>query len=312
MEILKYEINLKKSWDTFIDESDVSSFLLKRDFIEYHSHIYEECSLLVKNGEELILIIPACRIGDKFSSFHFLTYGGFILPRKNHDIQILKSVFVEVIKFIKEELNLKYIVVKRIPFFYYKNPNEDDLFFFTQLDFKVIYKDLSSVMKIDYDLFPQKKSYNHRKAIRDGLIMSISNTSERILDMMNTNLKKYGKQAVHNFSELDDLKVKFQKEIMFFEVREDKSDLLYGGCVLFIVNKAVHIQYMASTDLGRKKRVVDFIIGELLNIYVDYDYLDYGISTESQGSYLNSSLFNAKRELGFGSACYEIYEKEIK
>lgn len=311
MEIIRYDDTLKVVWDKFIEESYVSSFLLKRDFIEYHKHLYDECSIIVKNDNELVLIIPACKIGATFSSFHFLTYGGFILPNKIYDFSFLEKAFIMAENYIKEVLKLEQILIKRIPWFYHKNPNEDDLFLFLKLKYRLFYKDISSVMKVDYDLLPSKKSYNHRKAKRDGLLMQLSNTSRGVLEIMNHNLDKYGKIAVHSFDQLDYLKDKFSNEIIFLEVLDNSRKILYGGCVLFIVNKVVHIQYLSSSELGRKRRVIDFIIGELLSMYPEYEYIDYGISTERQGSYLNDSLFNAKRELGFGSACYDVYEKHL-
>tara|TARA_Y100000746_G_C15169035_1_gene312382 strand:+ start:40 stop:246 length:207 start_codon:yes stop_codon:yes gene_type:complete len=68
---------------------------------------------------------------------------------------------------------------------------------------------------------------------------------------------------------------------------------------------------MCSSDIGRKNRVIDFIVNKLIEIYSNYEFLDYGISTEDNGNFLNYNLLNAKRELGFNAICYDIYHKEL-
>jgi hypothetical protein len=126
---------------------------------------------------------------------------------------------------------------------------------------------------------------------------------------MSYNLKKYNKKPVHNISQLNYLKSKFPNEIIFHEATLNNDPI--GGCVIFKVNRCIHIQYLCSTDLGRKNRVIDFTVNKLTEIYSEYEFLDYGVSTENNGEFLNYDLLNAKRELGFDSICYDIYNKEL-
>ena len=42
-----------------------------------------------------------------------------------------------------------------------------------------------------------------------------------------------------------------------------------------------------------------------------YDYLDFGISTENGGRYLNENLIYQKEGLGGRGVCYDIYEMKL-
>tara|TARA_A100001011_G_C14296805_1_gene838804 strand:+ start:704 stop:1636 length:933 start_codon:yes stop_codon:yes gene_type:complete len=309
IEIKLFDDSCKNEWDEFIENSNVTSFLLKRDFIEYHKENYEENSLMVYKNEKLIYIIPACKIEKTFSSFHFLTYGGIILSNDSYKFLDIEQSFREVIDYVKTTLNLKNITIKRIPFIYYKKPNEDDLYLMFKNDFKLIGRQLSSTFNLNDFNIPNKKKYNYRKCINNGIELIECLDSKNLIDIMSYNLKKYKKKPVHNYNQLNYLKSKFPNNIMFYEAKLNSEPL--GGCIIFKVNRCIHIQYLCSTDLGRKKRVVDFIVNELVKIYSDYEFLDYGISTENNGEFLNYTLLNAKRELGFDSICYDIYNKEL-
>lgn len=310
IKIQLFSENFKTKWDELIDNSINGSFLLKRDFIEYHSHIYSECSLMFFKNEKLIGLIPACCDDKTFHSFKYLTYGGFIFNKGIiRDYDLLKGIITDAEDFIKNELQLEKIIIKRIPSFYYQNEFEDDLHILFNNEFNISGCNLSSIMKCEIENLPSKKKYNARKAEKDGISFEEVQTSRNLIQIMNENLKKYNKIAVHSHKELDNLKHNFKHNIYFFECNQGPEKL--GGCVLFIVNKVVHIQYLASSPSGRKKRIIDFIIFNLLQKYNNNFILDYGTSTEGNGNFLNTSLLKAKQELGFKSACYITYEKKI-
>ena len=84
------------------------------------------------------------------------------------------------------------------------------------------------------------------------------------------------------------------------------------GAVLFITANVVHLQYAASTTVGRKQGAMDLLINYLLNVKWDGQrYFDYGISTESGGYYLNENLLHHKEGFGMSSVVYQTYELEL-
>ena len=80
--IKKYSSNFKSSWDDFIDASKNATFLLKRDFIEYHKKRFQDYSLLFFNEKELVGLLPANIVADKIFSHQGLSYGGLVLSPK--------------------------------------------------------------------------------------------------------------------------------------------------------------------------------------------------------------------------------------
>ena len=59
IEVNIYQKKLKTHWDKFIDNASNSTFLFKRDFIEYHNDRFKDFSLLFYKNEKLIAVLPA-------------------------------------------------------------------------------------------------------------------------------------------------------------------------------------------------------------------------------------------------------------
>ena len=69
--------------------------------------------------------------------------------------------------------------------------------------------------------------------------------------------------------------------------------------IYFILDKVVHSQYVCSDKLGRENHGVDKLTGSAINKFMhSANFFDFGKSTESKGSYLNSSLFDYKMRWG--------------
>ncbi len=47
MTIIPYSINRKETWDAFVQASKNGTFLLQRNFMDYHSDRFFDCSLLI-------------------------------------------------------------------------------------------------------------------------------------------------------------------------------------------------------------------------------------------------------------------------
>ena len=52
--IKKYNKSDKESWDQFVESSKNATFLFKRDFMDYHSHKYDDFSLMIYKDTKLI------------------------------------------------------------------------------------------------------------------------------------------------------------------------------------------------------------------------------------------------------------------
>ena len=99
-------------WNAFISIAKNTTFLFHRDFMEYHADRFEDFSLLVFEGENLVALLPANRVDHTIFSHQGLTYGGFVFK---DDLVIFEIdlIIAEVILYLKE-IKLKSLVLKKL------------------------------------------------------------------------------------------------------------------------------------------------------------------------------------------------------
>ena len=89
-----------------------------------------------------------------------------------------------------------------------------------------------------------------------------------------------------------------------------KSDSIIAGCVQYKTNNVNHIQYIATSEEGREKGALDSLFYHLIqnSQKEGFKYVDFGISTEQDGHYLNEGLLFQKEGFGGRGICYDKYE----
>ena len=81
------------------------------------------------------------------------------------------------------------------------------------------------------------------------------------------------------------------------------------GTIVYETKNVIHLQYMANSEKGKKYYALDLLMDYLVNEhYIDKKYLDFGISTEQEGRYLNTGLIFQKESFGGRSTIYDTYE----
>ena len=69
---------------------------------------------------------------------------------------------------------------------------------------------------------------------------------------------------------------------------------------------------MANSEEGRKHGALDFINHFLINdVFKDWDYYSFGISTESQGKVLNEGLIQQKEMMGGRGISLDFYSIQL-
>ena len=82
---------------------------------------------------------------------------------------------------------------------------------------------------------------------------------------------------------------------------------------MYIAGDVAHTQYIATNDEGRRIGVLDFLYEYLINDRLkEYRFLDFGISVEEGGRYLNNGLISQKERLGGRAVVYNTYEVKIR
>lgn len=306
MKVIRYDSTRINEWNEFISESKNGTFLLNRNFMDYHFDRFNDFSLMIYNNlDVLVALFPLSILDKKVCSHGGLTFGGFILG-PNSSTQEVLEVFDFVLEFLKS-YEVEAVTYKAIPYIYHKRPSDEDLYGLFRYGFKLIRRDVSSAINMRTTEINRRKQSGYRKAIKEGVLLRETSDCSDILRIANVSLKeKYGVSTVHTSLELNMLRSRFPKNIIFFElILAGRVD---GGVVLFADNNVVHAQYIATSLFARQKRGLDYIVVALVDTFKSsYEWFDYGISTEMNGVFLNKGLISSKEEYGFSAMCYDTY-----
>ena len=92
MKIVRYSPEMKGVWDDFVEMSKNGTFLLKRDYMEYHADRFPDHSYLFldDNGSVAALLPATLREGNVLSSHAGLTYGGLVMSVRTSAVDPLE------------------------------------------------------------------------------------------------------------------------------------------------------------------------------------------------------------------------------
>lgn len=310
LKVVRYEKQQKSLWDEFIGKSKNGTFLFYRDYMEYHSGRFTDFSLMFFDDDRVIAVMPANIDGDTVFSHGGLTYGGIVSDQK-----MKTPIMVEILNDLKEYLKnqgIKKLIYKAIPHIYHTSPADEDLYALFFHDAALIRRDVSSAIfmkeRIELD---SDTNYQINKSKKCGFEIKRSYDFKSFMSIMGNILqKKYGVNPVHTVDEIQLLANRFPENIKLFALYKDNT--MIAGTIMYESKNVAHAQYNASTDEGRKLYAMYFIFDALMaEYYKDKKYLDFGISTENNGRYLNQGLIKFKERFGARAVIYDFYEMRI-
>lgn len=310
IDIKRYESKDKIIWDQFVSESKNGTFLIYRDFMEYHSDRFCDHSLLFYHKNLLIAVLPANIDGVTIYSHQGLTYGGLILStytKTSHVLEILGKL-----KIYLKNLGISKLIYKAIPHIYHKQVSEEDLYALYRNDAKLIGRSVSSAIEFNHKIeYSKLRSRGVKKAQSKNLVIKESGNFNSFWSILERNLKqKYASQPTHCLSEIEYLYSKFPDNIKLYEIWDEKDIL--AGCTIFVTDTTYHLQYISASEKGKDINALDLLLNELiLSCQNRYKYFDFGISTENNGAYLNEGLINQKEGFGARAVVYDIYQLDI-
>ena len=315
MEAIRYSSIWKEDWDAFVKKSKNGTFLLLRDYMDYHSDRFEDCSLLFRDEKgKTIAILPANRRGDRLSSHDGLTYGGLLT-----DESITTSTVLSVFQTLKAWMKgngLRELRYKAIPYIYHKVPADEDLYALTQCfpNIRIEARDISTTVTLQAPLpWRELRRRGVRKAEKNGIEVVESDDFSAFWKILDRNLSvKYGVHPVHSLEEIQYLKRAFPEKIRLFLAV--KGGEVLAGVVMYDTNAiCVHSQYISSTEEGRSQGALDAVFHHLLTtVYTRERFFDFGKSTEGDSSSLNPHLIFQKEGFGGRGVCYDIYLMTVK
>ncbi|MBO4906103.1 MAG: GNAT family N-acetyltransferase [Bacteroidaceae bacterium] len=318
MEIIQFTVQQSEEWDEFVRNSKNGTFLLERRFMDYHSDRFHDCSLMIYEDGQLVGLFPANVDFDRRTVFSHqgLTYGGIILTFEATQLQVMKMMQSCMLWFI-DFLQATRLFYKPIPYIYSKCGAEEDLYALFRAGGRLQARGVSSVVAQNHPLRMRKlRLRGAQKAIDNGLYIShMTEDNWQMLrdfwDILTTNLvQHHNVHPVHTFKEMQLLMSRFPMQIKLFTVCQDKK--VMAGTVVFISSQVAHMQYIAASEEGKQTGALDLLFRHLINErFKAVPYIDFGISTEQGGSYLNEGLIFQKEGFGARSVCYDSYEVEL-
>lgn len=316
--IERYVSDHETDWEEFVKNSWNGTFLHQRKFLSYHQDRFVDYSILIrnrKNGRVLALLPAAISPVDSscIVSHPGITYGGLLVDGQVYG-SLMISVFEKIFEIFRNN-GITRFVYKPVPYIYHRIPMHDDIYALYRFNASKCRCDLSSTI----DFFQQRKIepgrlYNLRVAQKKQLFTAEG--SEFLRDywviLENILFLKHNKKPVHLYEEITLLAERFPNNIRC--VVAFYQDKIVAGTVLFVTSHVVHTQYLAADlDLGRRFGALDLVIESVFNKYCNDQnrYLDFGISTENNGHFLNDGLYWFKHGFGSGSVLYESYQVDL-
>ncbi len=311
MEVQRYSPLKKADWNTFVENSKNGTFMLNRDYMDYHSDRFTDHSLMFydDNGK-LKAVLPASQHGNELRSHGGLTYGGIIIDRNTTQQNVLE--IFDILKGYMSTNDIHNLIYKRVPNIYYSYPSDEDLYALFKNDASLIRRDISTTIDFSNPIsFSERRRRNIKKSVKSRVVVHESMDFDKYIELLTEILKcRHNAVPVHSSKEIHLLRDRFPNNIKM--IAAYLGNQMLAGSILFITPKVVHTQYLMSTDEGRKVGGLDAVINYVVELYKEsHRYLDFGISTESGGLYLNDGLITQKQEFGGRAIAYDFYELKV-
>lgn len=332
MLIHRYTPQCQKTWDEFVRLSKNGTFLFERGYMDYHSDRFVDHSLMFFDDKgKLIALLPANEVTDKDSqqktlySHQGLTYGGFILHKRAHAVDVLQ-LFQSANAYLFQQ-GFRDWYYKPMPTIYHRLPSEEEEYALFRNNATQTVCNLSCTLPLyaseDIRMTADASRRHRRKLceemgmrlIEGGVAMPAEEVLRKFWPIMEQNMmSRYGACPVHTLDEMLLLQRRFPRNIRCYLV--DYQGEYIAGEVLFVSQQVAHAQYGHATPEGRRLGALDFLYLSLIDQYLQNEpnirYFDFGTSNEQGGRYLNEALIAQKEGFGGRGIAYKTYHLAIK
>ncbi len=148
-----------------------------------------------------------------------------------------------------------------------------------------------------------------KKAHQNGVTVVRDASLFGILGGMNENLeKRFGAKPVHTLQEMELLKSRFTRDIIPIQCLSQRAHATEASPFI-LPSKWYTDNTVLPTMRERNWKPWRLSTEQIMyHDYPDYPYLDFGSSTEQQGTWINEGLIDHKEGLGGRGVVYDTYE----
>lgn len=305
----RYSSILSTQWDDVVRRSANGTFLLLCGYMDYHRSRFDDVSLLLRDRKGRAAgAFPACAEPNGTVVSHAgLTYGGLLYDRKAHATDVC-GMLNDIFSYYSAK-GYKRLIYKAIPHIYHQAPCEADLYWLVQKGAQIYWRTLSTAVDLQAPLpFSELRKRAVKKAERNSVEVSQSVDFDSFWPILvEVLLQRHGVHPVHTLDEIRLLHSRFPSHIRLYTAKLNTE--VVAGTVIYASRGVAHAQYIASNAKGREHGALDLLFSRLISEYQSdgYRWFDFGISTDHDGSALNTGLLSQKEGFGARSVCYDTY-----
>ena len=291
-------------WDDVVERSVNGTFLHSRRYLGYHGDRFADRSVFV--GDAVFAAAEDPGDPTRVVSHPGITYGGLV-----HDGGLRGEAMVEALAAVAShyrEAGYRALRYKAIPAIYHREPAQDDLYALFRLGARLYRRDLSATVEIGAQTQPRSdRRRNPRTAVKRGA--SVSHDPGRLDDfwavLTGSLASRHSTKPVHTAGEMRMLMELFPDRISLETVLLDGN--VVAGTVHYRTDRVLHCQYSAASPAGAKAYALDLAFAEAIAC-CEAPFYDFGVSTESEGTVLNASLYDFKTSFGARGTVCDFYE----
>ncbi len=309
--IKRYTPDDEKAWNAYVDKARNATFLFHRGYMDYHSDRFRDHSLLFYVGNRLHSILPAHEQGEWFCTHRGLTYGGLVMNMDVTSADVVQ-LFLELNDYLRQQ-GFRHVLYKPVPWVYHQVPSEEDLYpLFWHCHARIASRDVGTAVDLQQHIrWRRLRRRSLKHAQEAGITVECSEDFASFWQILTDNLQtNYHVSPVHSLDEIRLLHSRFPRQLVLYMALLNGEPV--AGLVVYLSPQVVHAQYSSATPLGKELGAMDALYDHVMNrVYADYRYLDFGRSTEGDGSVLNASLVSQKEGFAGRTICYDTYEWDL-
>lgn len=309
-----YDPTRQREWDDFVCGSRNGTFLVLRDYMDYHNDRFQDCSWMAYVNGRLRALLPANVDEDGVLHSHQgLTYGGWITPVGHLDGTDMMHIFESSLDVWRKN-GITELDYKPMPYIYCKTPADEARYSLFRLGARLTGCGLSTAIDLNTGVeFNQMQRRHLKKSLEMPIVISEETDVTPFMELLTVCLQeRHGVLPVHTCKELQMLHDRFPENIRVFVLSLAEDDRPQAGVCMYDSGLVAHAQYIATTSEARQSNLLTPLFNYLIQkVFRNRRYFDFGISTEDNGNYLNSGLLRQKTSYGGSGVVYDRYSLKV-
>lgn len=315
MTIEEYTPASAKLWDEVVRTSRNGIFQHLRGYMDYHADRFADCSLMARDDRgRVVAVLPAHRTADgNVASHRGLTFGGWLMTQRADVVAM-----TEIWRLMAEHYHgrgASEIYYRPAPYIYIRYPAQEDIYALLGAGGMPVACHAASVLDVDrLPGFDMSFRQDVRRAARSGTVIGPSDDYEGFWTILTERLAtRHGASPVHTLAEMQLLHSRFPENIQLYTAVDPADGTMLGGIVMYHTAEASHSQYTATTEAGRRARIVpaltDYIISDMRRRGIRY--LDLGTSSVDSSGTFDPGLIHQKCAFGARAVAYISYKIKL-